>query len=101
METASSSELEFFQKLGRLFYAVAAADKVVHENEFDTLKEMVKERWTAASDLEDEFHSNAAFQIEIVFDWLEYQHLPASESFKEFTYFLKEHPGLFNERHWL
>lgn len=97
MDTASSLEMSFYQKLGRLFYAVAAADKVVHQKEFETLKELVKDHWTAASELEDSFHSHAAFQIEIVFDWLEYQHLPASEAFKDFKYFLKEHPSLFTD----
>lgn len=97
METASSSEMIFYQKLGRLFYAIAAADKVVHQNEFETLKKLVKDSWAEARELEDEFHSPAAFQIEIVFDWLEYQHLPASESFKDFIYYLKKHPSKFTE----
>jgi|GEM_PF-5900842 uncharacterized tellurite resistance protein B-like protein len=34
---------EFYSSIGKLFYAVAASDKVVRAEEIRTLKELVKE----------------------------------------------------------
>ena len=45
METKTKLTLEFYQHLGKLFYAIAAADKKVHPDEFNKLKELVKLKW--------------------------------------------------------
>lgn len=62
--------LKFYQNLGKLFYAIAAADKKVNEAEMNILKELVKKEWLAVDDIEDGFGTDAAYLIEIVFDWL-------------------------------
>ncbi len=61
---------KFYQNLGKLFYAIAAADTKVHEAEISRLKAIVKKEWLAIDDLEDPFGTDAAYQIEVVFDWL-------------------------------
>ena len=35
----------FYQKLGELFYAIAAADKVVEKLEYDALRRIIAEQW--------------------------------------------------------
>jgi len=75
MNTTRDSEIEFYQILGKLFYAIAASDKVVHKVEIETLKELIKTVWVPLDDYEDEFHEDAAYQIETVFDWLEYERI--------------------------
>lgn len=62
--------LKFYQNLGKLFYAMAAADNKVREAEMNKLKELVKKEWLDVDDIEDKFGTDAAYQIEIVFDWL-------------------------------
>jgi uncharacterized tellurite resistance protein B-like protein len=62
--------LEIYQNLGKLFYAVAIADGTIHIKEIDKLKEIVREEWIHVDRIEDSFHSDAAYQIETVFDWL-------------------------------
>ena len=62
--------LYFYQNLGKLFYAIAAADKTVHTAEINTLKEIVKTKWLDVDPTNDVFDTDAAYQIEIVFDWL-------------------------------
>lgn len=62
--------LSFYRLLGKVFYATAKADGVVHEQEIATLKQIVRDRWLDVEDTTDEFDSDAAYQIEIVFDYL-------------------------------
>ena len=42
MKTKKKMTLKFYQNLGKLFYAIAAADKHVRDVEFDKLKELKK-----------------------------------------------------------
>ncbi|HZH69587.1 MAG TPA: hypothetical protein VFD80_03965 [Flavobacteriaceae bacterium] len=63
--------LEFYQALGKLFYAFAAIDRVVRTEEIEILKKLILEEWVALDEKTDEFGSDASFQIKAVFDWLQ------------------------------
>ncbi len=97
MGNVDKPQLLFYQKMGELFYAVAAADKVVRKEEYDTLKNMVLEKWKNLDDYEDPFHTDAAYQIEVVFDWFDYEQLDASDCFDSFADYKKENPKLFTK----
>ncbi len=97
MNTSKKPQLLFYQKMGELFYAIAAADNVVREAEFDALKKIVAEKWKDLDDYKDPFHTDAAHQIEVVFDWFDYEELDASDCFDSFADYKKEHPQLFTE----
>ncbi|MEN3322152.1 hypothetical protein VP395_00300 [Mariniflexile soesokkakense] len=87
--------LKFYQNIGKLFYALAGADKVVHPNEFNTFKEFVSREWLSVDDTEDEYKTDAAYQMEIVFDWLASKKLNANTCFKEFIAYKNEHKYFF------
>lgn len=95
MENVDKPQLLFYQKMGELFYAIAAADKVVRKQEYDTLKTMVLEKWKNLDDYKDPFHTDAAYQIEVVFDWFDYEQLDANDCFDSFADYQKENPKLF------
>lgn len=95
METFNS---KIYQSLGKLFYAVAAADGNVHEEEYTTLKNIVASRWHLVDDVQDEFGTDAAFQIEIVFEWLQEQDLDVETCFNDFKYFKSQHQSLFTKK---
>ncbi|AXT58211.1 hypothetical protein J8L88_19015 [Aquimarina sp. MMG015] len=97
MNTTENIGITFYQSLGKLFYAIAASDKVVRKSEYTSLRNLVKSEWLAVDDLEDEFGVDAAFQIEIVFDWLDYESLIAEDSFLEFKDFYHENKSLFTD----
>jgi hypothetical protein len=98
MKPSQETIMSFYQNLGKLFYAIAAADNVVEEVEFNVLKETVKNKWTKVDPIDDDFHSDAAYQIETVFDWLNNEGFSDSETcFTEFIDFKKEHPSLFTK----
>jgi hypothetical protein len=87
----------FYQKIGELFYAVAASDKVVKKAEYHALQNMVAKRWKDMDEFEDSFHTDAAYQIEIVFDWFDYEHLDADDCFESFKNYYVDHKSLFTE----
>lgn len=87
-----------YQKLGSLFYAIAAADKVVHPEEVKTLKKLILEKWKTTEDYKDHFGSDVVYQMEIVFDWLEYNQISAHEGFEEFKDFYEEHKRIFTKK---
>lgn len=87
---------EFYQNLGKLFYAVAIADRKVHPKEIKKLKEAVRQHWLQLDDIVDEFGTDAAYQIETVFDWLLEHDKDGREYYKEFKTFYTDHKNLFN-----
>ncbi|GAA4241348.1 hypothetical protein [Winogradskyella damuponensis] len=96
MATKKKMTLAFYQNLGKLFYAIAASDGNVRPIEFDKLKNLVKTQWLDIDELEDTFGTDAAYQIEIVFDWLnEKEELNAEACFKDFIAYKKGQNHLF------
>ncbi|MEH1008115.1 MULTISPECIES: hypothetical protein [unclassified Winogradskyella] len=96
MATKKKMTLAFYQNLGKLFYAIAASDGNVRPIEFDKLKNLVKTQWLDIDELEDTFGTDAAYQIEIVFDWLnEKEELNAEACFKDFIAYKKSQNHLF------
>lgn len=85
----------FYQNLGKLFYAIAMADKKVTPYEIKKLKEDVRKYWVPVDKIDDEFGTDAAFQIEIVFDWLLLEEKESAHYYQEFLDFYKEHPVFF------
>ncbi|GAB5399968.1 MAG: hypothetical protein Aureis2KO_15530 [Aureisphaera sp.] len=93
--TTEELQLAFYQEVGQLFYAVAAADKVVRESETKTLKKLVREEWMSMDDYKDNFGADAAYQIEIVFDWFDYEQMTADDCYRSFEDFYNDHRKLF------
>jgi len=99
MEHSKNIMINFYRNLGKLFYAIAAADKNVREVEYNTLKEIIKAEWLNIDDVKDSFGTDTAYQIEIVFDWLynddEYN---GKTCFNDFITFKKNNEQLFTNR---
>lgn len=98
MILSKETQNEFYQNLGKLFYAVAMADKQVAPKEVEKLKEDVRKYWLPVDEIEDEFGADASYQIEIVFDWLQQEEKESQLYFDEFVDFYKEHPSKFNAK---
>lgn len=99
MNSSIEPSLSFYQKTGELFYAVAAADNVVRKSEFDRLKKMIQTEWKGISHVNDEFGTDAAYQMEIIFDWLDYESLNADQCFDNFRRFYTTHKTMFTEKY--
>ena len=98
MKKASQLRLQYYQILGKLFYSIAIIDKVVREQEIEKLSQIVKKEWLILEDENDEFGSEAAYQIEIVFDWLLQNDFEIGATLPEFKQFKNKHPRLFSNK---
>lgn len=98
MENTAKTMNGLYESLGKLFYAVAISDGTVHNNEWEKVKEYVKEDWLWVDDFTDRYGTDAANQIEIVFDVFMDSSISSKECFQEFVDFYKEHPYAFSEK---
>lgn len=98
MKTKKKMTLKFYQNLGKLFYAVAATDGNVRPIEIEKLKAFVKKYWLDIDDIEDVFGIDAAYQIEVVFDWLNYdEEMDVNTCYTDFVSYQNEQNHLFTE----
>ncbi|MGY5846945.1 hypothetical protein ACW6QP_05950 [Salegentibacter sp. HM20] len=97
MKTTHSYSIDrLYTNLGKLFYAIAAADKNINSAEIKALKDFVQKEWLKVDDLEDEFGTDAAYQIEIMFDLLMENPPEAADAFQDFKDFKARHENLFS-----
>ncbi len=98
MKPSRQTMIHFYQQLGKLFFSVASVDKTVREEEIAQLKEIVKKEWLPLENSFSEFGDDAAYQIEIVFDWLVENDWNMDRIVPDFEIFKKEHPHLFTSQ---
>lgn len=101
MTPSNETMLHFYQQLGKVFYGVAAADGTVREEEIIRLDEIVKKHWLGLEDTFDEFDTDSAYQIEIVFAWLNNNDWEQEDILGNFKDFKEEHPSLFGYKNRL
>lgn len=87
-----------YQHLGYLFYAVSAADKNVVQTEIETLKKIIQQYWLPLDDTNDFYGVDAAYQIEIVFDWLQESEPIALTCYQQFEDYYKTHKSIFTPK---
>lgn len=98
MNPSKETMILFYQHLGKLFYSIAAADDIIRDEEVKQLKKVMHSDWLALDDSIDQFGTDAAFQIEVVFDWLVQIDWRNTEEFLiEFKLFKQHHEHLFTE----
>lgn len=95
MKPSNTTMVLFYRQLGKLFYTIAAVDKVVRPEEIEQLKKIVQREWLPLERSFDEFGSDSAYQIEIVFDWLVENDWNYDQVFPDFKIFRREHGHLF------
>jgi uncharacterized tellurite resistance protein B-like protein len=97
MKATIEEQKLFYSNLGKLFYAIAAADKTVAEKEIKTLKQIVNTEWLNLDGPKDESEVDAMRNIKITFDQLNKQKQDAKTCLAEFKSFKESHADLFTE----
>ncbi|MFO0479042.1 MAG: hypothetical protein ACK50L_09750 [Bacteroidota bacterium] len=95
MNTIPETQNLFYQNLGKLFYAIAAADKVIREEEVKKLKQLVNTEWLNLGGVKDKSEIDAMRQIKIIFNQLRAQSQNTNDSIAEFKLFKKANENLF------
>lgn len=89
--------LEFYQNLGKLFYAIAAIDHSVREEELNKLKEIVKKEWLTTNLIDEASKTEVEASIINTFKWLQQDNEYNAETcYDGFLAFKKEHEHLFS-----
>ena len=94
MKPANNLPKHFYQNLGKLFYAIAAADDSVNKTEINELKKFVHEQWLEVGEAHGSTE-NPANQIELIFDDACSKQLSPDKCFSDFVAYKKEHVSLF------
>ncbi len=94
MINSEKNQVVFYQKMGELFYAVAASDRVVRKKEYEALKQLVQTEWSSIDDYKDEFQTDAVYQMEIVFEWFDYEGMNGEDGFDNLSDYFKENKEL-------
>jgi len=98
MKHSNKTILRFYQLLGKIFYAAAAADKMLNKEELEALRNSVKKEWLALDHTFDEFGTDSAYQIQIVFDWLSDKQADPGKAIHSLRVFKEKYPEIFTER---
>ncbi len=99
MNLKLKANIEFYQNLGKLFYALAAADKYVRDEEFNTLEDIINNEWKTSENLLDDFNDNKAITILNTFKWLhEDNEYDAQVCYNSFINFKRTHQAFFNKK---
>ena len=94
MKPSNNTMISFYQQLVKIFYSMAAIDKKVRGEESTKLKEILRKEWVPLENSVDEFGTDSAFQIEIVFDWLLENNWDPKLAIYELKSFKQEHSGI-------
>jgi hypothetical protein len=97
MSSIPAKQNLFYQNLGKLFYAVAAADKVIREEEVKKLKQIVNTEWLNFGGVKLKPEIDAMRQIKITFDQLAQQTQNPNDSMADFKLFKKTYEDLFTD----
>jgi hypothetical protein len=86
---------QFFENLGKLFYAIAASDHKVEDMEVNAIKEIVKTHWSAI-----DFIDNDAFKaIEFMFNKLNKEdHQNSDACYLDFVTYKNKQKHLFTDK---
>lgn len=90
--------LQFYQNLGKIFYAIAVADHVVRDEEYTTVINLVETYWLPEDPVLLSSKSDEKNAIIDTFKWLyEHKEEDADECYKSFISFKKSNPSIFTK----
>ncbi|WP_370479429.1 hypothetical protein [Tamlana flava] len=96
MKPLNNLPKHFYQNLGKLFYAISAADNSVNKSEISKLKKFVHDQWLEVGEAHG-LKENSVNQIELIFDDANSKQLSPDKCFSDFVAYKKEHKSLFTK----
>lgn len=87
----------FYQNIAKIFYAIAKVDRIIKKKEIEALKKIVKDEWLQIDEDFDVFGTDTAYQIEIVFDWLQSKDATSENCYEDFIEYYHNHSSSFSK----
>lgn len=87
----------FYKELGKLLYAIAAADNTITEAERKSLGKEISERLLHKERATDQFGTSKAWDTQFSFETTEELGVSADEAFNEFLDYIKEYKNEMSE----
>ncbi|WP_231961644.1 hypothetical protein [Urechidicola croceus] len=87
-------DINFYQALGSLYYAIASCDSKVRKEEYNQLKKIIAQNWLQI-DTDKDTENYSAFIIEHTFSLLNNSKENADTCFNDFLIFKQKNPDLF------
>lgn len=98
MNLDEKTTLQFYQNLGKLFYAIAAIDNVVRDEEINAVKKWVKIYWLNQDLINATSKSDAENAILETFNWLNKdEEYNAETCYDNFVIFKKQNESIFTD----
>lgn len=97
MKATPKIQVLFYQNLGKVFYAIAAADKMVHQDEVEMVKKIVNTDWLTFDGEKTNKELEAMRQIKITFYDLVNKSANAKTCLDEFEVYKKSKEYLFDD----
>ena len=88
---------KLLENLGKLFYAVAVADKKIEEEEIAALKTNILQRWDSPDSKPNGLVLDGHQEIFTIFKELQNTRAESETCYMQFQEFFNEHKQLFNE----
>jgi hypothetical protein len=88
---------KIYENLGYLFYAIAAADQRVHPAEIEKLRALIAREWLPLENSIDSYGTDAAHYINISFEYLLNEGIPANEAYSVFSDYYQQHQAAFSK----
>jgi len=95
MKISKEIGVTFYQNLGRLLFAIAAADKHVHKQEYEAFKEVLKKE--LEEKLNSDYAAYALYQAKASFDYYNSINADANECFNAFMDFKRSNEEMFTD----
>lgn len=94
--STTMQNIDFNKNLARLFYAIAASDKRVHETEIRSLKKLLRTCWIDILNNNSDSEYDQLYQIELEFDRLVEEHSDPIKCFDDFVDFRYKNQEFFS-----
>lgn len=79
--------------MGKVLYAIAAADGKIHPAEVARLRSVVREEVVPVESSHDQFGTDNAYYVEFEFETLADRDFPAADAYHSFKAYVKEFEG--------
>ena len=88
-------KMDFTKCLACLFYAIAAADKRVHEKEVAAFEKIIRSSWSDSLIIANKGHTEQHYQVEKEFHRLVEKKSDPQRCFDDFVNFMTSNPEIF------